>query len=853
MLNSNRSKTVGFILSPLIIASLLLNVFVTPVDASGSVRVVDCPDSLFAMGTQEIHDFLAQFESALDVETSAIARSRSDSDGEAGVDASQQKENGSNVSTGSSSTFPDEGHSSEGSLIDETSQSVKETSEENQGFLMTLREVWEQIRELQITLPDLSFEEARQAWGQIRELRMEMPDLSFEEARQAWEQIQELKIASPDLGFEEVKQVWEQIRVLRVEMPDLSFEEAKQAWEQIRELQIASPDLGFEEVKHVWEQIRVLRVEMPDLNFEKAKEAWEQIRELQIALPDLSFEEARQATEQIRELQIALPDLSFEEVKQVWEQIREIRLGLPDLSFEEAEQVWSQIRELQNRIPDLSFVGAREAWVQIRNIQIELPAFSLEEAEEVWNQIRELRSELSELSFEEAKEAWGQIQGLQVELSKPSLEEAKQVWTQIRELQNHLTGLSFERAKEIWDQLPVLRKEFPDIDFEYAKEISSQIRALQLSKPLDSFEGRFALWLQIRELSEHRTPFDSEELRVAWDQIRELRDNLPELSIEEARKAWFDLQEFRREVPELNYEEVIEIWTQTSELPIAALGFSGVLDHSKEKADRLLQEFGFRDTDGDGILNWPPGSPFDGENFDVELTIGNTAGIAIAFVPIAGDVVDGAALVIGRDPFTGECLTTTEQILLVIAIILVLPISVRSVKIIGQQLDRVYPLVKRLLVRSISELPVSARRYLLRDLVDPTYNSMRSILGEDEVSTDILVKSLGLKSISNHNYREALLRFTGVSKDYVKGFEAHHILPQELEESFLEAGIDSINDPRLLVWVEKVEHQKLSKWYGEAWRSFFNHNPSPNKREVLVEAQRLAEEWGYHVLFRTPG
>ena len=611
--------------------------------------------------------------------------------------------------------------------------------------------------------------------------------------------------------------------------------------------------MGFEEAKEAWEQIQSILTEVPDLSREEAEGVWSQIRELQNELPDLNFEEAKEAWEQIQELQIEFPDLRLEEVEQVWAQIRDFQNLFPDLSLDEAKEAWEKIQSFQKELPESNFEEAKEIWEQFRSILIELPDLNLEQTEKVWIQIRELQSELPVLSFEEAKEAWEQIQGIQMELSYPNLEEAKQVWTQIRELQYQVPDLSFEGAKEFWDQLAALRVELPDVSVEEAKEILSQIGALQLLMPGDSFDRRLALWLQVWELSELENPLESAELQEAWVQIRDLKDNLPEVSIEEARKAWFGLQEFRREVPELSYEEVIEIWTQTSELPIATLGFSGVLDHSKEKAERLLQEFGFKDTDGDGILNWPPDSSFGGGNLDLELTIGNTAGIAIAFVPIAGDIVDGAALVIGRDPFTGECLTTTEQVLLAIGIILVLPISVRSVKIIGKQLDKVQPLVKRLLVRSIPELPVSARRFLLSGLVDPTYKSLRPIIDEGAVSTFRLAESIGLKSVSKHNYREALVRFTGVSKDTVRGFEAHHILPQELEESFLKAGIDSINDPRLLVWVDKVEHQKLSKWYGEAWMSFFNHNPSPNKREVLVEAQRLAEEWGYHVLFRAPG
>ena len=219
------------------------------------------------------------------------------------------------------------------------------------------------------------------------------------------------------------------------------------------------------------------------------------------------------------------------------------------------------------------------------------------------------------------------------------------------------------------------------------------------------------------------------------------------------------------------------------------------------------------------------------------------------FVPIAGDVVDGAALVIGKDPFTGECLTQTEQILLAIGIVLLLPISVKSVKIMGKHVDKASPIAKRVLANSLTDLPVSVRRWLVSGLVHPPSRGMRTVVGEGATTADEMASSLGFAAFSNDNYRSSLLRFTGVGSNAAKGLEAHHILPKEFEERFVEHGIETIHDPRLLVWVDEVGHGSWSKAYSDAWTSFFEQTPNPTRLQILKEAQELAQEFGYEVLF----
>ena len=540
----------------------------------------------------------------------------------------------------------------------------------------------------------------------------------------------------------------------------------------------------------------------------KLRELLDQMSELRVEMPDLSLEEAKKIWDQIEALRVEIPELSFEEAKEAWGQIRGLRVGMPDLSFEEAKDVWGQVRGLQEEMHDLSFEEAQAVWDQIRRLQVEMPDLSFEETQVVWSQIRKFRVGMSNVSFEKAKDVWGQVRGLQQVMPDLSFEEAQEAWGQIRELREEMPDLNSEKAREVWAQIRRLRLEAPNLDFEQARKI--------------------------------------------WFEIQRLRAEVPELSFEEAKATWVQIRELQVEMPTLSFEEAKEVWGQVQGLQVEMPDLSWVAAPYIERAEDLLSEQGFEDTDGDGHLNWPEESPFvGGENLNIELAVTETSGVVISFIPIVGDTVDGVALLIGKDPYSGECLTQTEQILLALGIILLLPISVKSVKVIGKQLDKAQPLIRKLLVNSLPDLPVSIRSVLLSNLVDDAYKGMRRVTGAGEITSLELAREFGLEGFSTKNYRMSLLRFTGVSEDAVKGFEAHHMLPQTFEAEFLANGIDNISDPRLLVWVDRKAHQKLSPAYNEAWRTFFELNPNPTKTQILKEARELAEEYGYEVLFET--
>ena len=298
------------------------------------------------------------------------------------------------------------------------------------------------------------------------------------------------------------------------------------------------------------------------------------------------------------------------------------------------------------------------------------------------------------------------------------------------------------------------------------------------------------------------------------------------------------------------------------------------LDSSEwvEKAEILLKSQGFEDTDGDGNLNWPKDSPIlAGQNLDIVVVVTESSGVAIGFVPIAGDAVDFVALVVAKDPITGECLSKTDQLLFALSLLIVLPVSAKTLKLIFRSVgksDINMPTVWTTLKGTLKKLKFETQTWSTRldegfewtfknvksvnrlNRVPVKYWKFRVVAGRGATSSDELATTLGLSKFTDSNYREALIRFTGKSSDEVEGLEAHHILPKEFLEEFQNRGIDTIHDPRLLVWVDPSLHRNWSHEYGEAWRTFLVQNPNASQKEILENAMMLADKFGYRVLFR---
>ena len=140
----------------------------------------------------------------------------------------------------------------------------------------------------------------------------------------------------------------------------------------------------------------------------------------------------------------------------------------------------------------------------------------------------------------------------------------------------------------------------------------------------------------------------------------------------------------------------------------------------------------------------------------------------------------------------------------------------------------------------------------INEVIDK-YRGMLRITGKGAVSSDDLAREMGLKRFAESNYREGLLRLTGETREEVRGFEAHHVFPQKFEQKFSYAGLENIHDARLLAWVDEIEHKSWSNAYNEAWDTFFKENQDAKIDEILEEGMRLAEEFGYDVLYEMPG
>jgi RHS repeat-associated protein len=99
------------------------------------------------------------------------------------------------------------------------------------------------------------------------------------------------------------------------------------------------------------------------------------------------------------------------------------------------------------------------------------------------------------------------------------------------------------------------------------------------------------------------------------------------------------------------------------------------------------------------------------------------------------------------------------------------------------------------------------------------------------------------------SFRGKLQKLTGMSDKMAKGMEAHHILPQALEDKFISRfGNDfDINNPFWGTWVKKGEHQKWSYQYQKDWEEWLNKNPKARIEEVMKKAEELGTKYDFKV------
>ena len=271
--------------------------------------------------------------------------------------------------------------------------------------------------------------------------------------------------------------------------------------------------------------------------------------------------------------------------------------------------------------------------------------------------------------------------------------------------------------------------------------------------------------------------------------------------------------------------------------------------------------------DFEWLLAWLPADWFESDSLTSVPVISQATGAVLGLVPVVGPMLDGTAIVTAKDQVTGECISRMGQGVLLASAgaTMVFPalLAVKGGLKVGKPLARALSDIptgnaSNDLARVVEEfrnrIGWKVPRHTKLNRVAKAYRGMRRVLvGNGATSTGELAERLGLQGFTDSDYREGLLRLTGRTSEEVQGLEAHHLFPQKFEQRFRNAGIETIHDPRLLVWVDEVEHKSWSNAYNEAWQSFLDERPNATVEEILEEGKMLAEEFGYQVLYETPG
>ncbi|MXZ20091.1 MAG: DUF2380 domain-containing protein [Caldilineaceae bacterium SB0661_bin_32] len=270
--------------------------------------------------------------------------------------------------------------------------------------------------------------------------------------------------------------------------------------------------------------------------------------------------------------------------------------------------------------------------------------------------------------------------------------------------------------------------------------------------------------------------------------------------------------------------------------------------------------------DFEWLLAWLPANWFESDSLTTVPVISQASGVVLGLVPVVGPMLDGTAIVTAKDQITGECISRMGQGVLLASAgaTMVFPalLAVKGGLKVGKPLAKVLPDIPLAsassdLLRVVEDfrgrIGWKVPRLTKVNSVAKAYRGMRRVVGNGATSPGELAEKMGLQGFTDSNYREGLLRLTGRTSEEVQGLEAHHLFPQKFEQKFRSAGVETIHDPRLLVWVDEVEHKSWSNAYNEAWQTFFNEHPNATVEEILEEGKMLADEFGYQVLYQTPG
>jgi hypothetical protein len=216
----------------------------------------------------------------------------------------------------------------------------------------------------------------------------------------------------------------------------------------------------------------------------------------------------------------------------------------------------------------------------------------------------------------------------------------------------------------------------------------------------------------------------------------------------------------------------------------------------------------------------------------------------------------------GVNPITGEEVSNTERAILLGSLFLPAALS-GTVKVVSKAADAIKILSKKSPEIANKFDGIEAALDGADEALDKFSTLSKDTAKRGEITDDVLrrftsarkkmdgeLPLMGKKVVALANKKPGEY-YEGVEKVWAKtqfranlkklvdpnmasNIDAHHWLPRELIGEFKDAGV-WINDPRVMVGLEKSIHEDLhkNKNYNKIWRDFFDVNPNATYDDVM--------------------
>ena len=126
------------------------------------------------------------------------------------------------------------------------------------------------------------------------------------------------------------------------------------------------------------------------------------------------------------------------------------------------------------------------------------------------------------------------------------------------------------------------------------------------------------------------------------------------------------------------------------------------------------------------------------------------------------------------------------------------------------------------------------------------YQSSRAMsqaaMSSFEISATSFEAGQNFKPFIKSYYRENLKIFTDTYPS--KNIDAHHVFPQQFEESFFIKRRINIHEPQYLTWWEKIPHRTSANQYNQDWIRFMRKNPDATRAEILQKGKEMMTRYG---------